>query len=239
MADEDQIAELNELEPAPAETEVEVIELTPEEVEAQEAEAKEAAAQKAEKKERKQQRREFFVNQAKTEALEREIRQLRQGGSQAQDDDVDDIIESRARELVTEQIREFERGERAKKVTSALSKASEYGDFDEAEFLSASYKISDVMADAVLHSPDGAQLAQYLYDDPDESDRIYALTPYMQGRELQKICDKFHDVAPVKKSGAPAPIRPVSGRGISSNELNDNMSMADWLEARNKQVFKR
>jgi len=239
MIDEDQNAELNELEPAQAEPEAEAVELTPEEVEAQEAEAKQEAEQKAERKEEKRKRKEFFADKAKMESLEREVRRLRSGEAQAQGDDIEDVIESRARELVEERIRGRENEERAKKVTGVLSKASDYGDFDEAEFLSAAYKISDVMADAVLHSADGAQLAQYLYDDPDESERIYALSPYMQARELQKICDEFKAPAQAKKSGAPAPIRPVSGRSVATNELSDELPMAEWLERRNKQLYKR
>lgn len=103
---------------------------------------------------------------------------------------------------------------------------------------------SEVMDDLVLpvtmmrtiyESPDGHKLAYYLGQNPKEQERISALPPYLQAKELGKIESKIESGAiqlkkPVSKAPAPAPIPGAKGPG--SGDISPDMDMEAYAARR-------
>lgn len=87
----------------------------------------------------------------------------------------------------------------------------------------------------------GAVLA-HLANNVDEAEDIYKLTPGKMASKLAKLSEKL--IAEGKKrkpiSKVPDPNNRLNGRSSGSNlNLNDNMTDAEWMEQRNKQVSER
>jgi hypothetical protein len=233
------VAEQTELEPAQAEPEA--VELTDEEQSAAKEEAdKEAEAEaerKAERKEKRLERKEHYALKAKADYLEREIRRLQQPVRQEDtsgDFEAETEIE-RFERYIVEREQKAKAEEKFSKSTNILEDAADEGDFDVDDFI----PLPVYAADAVVESDMAVKLVVYLQKNPAEIKRIESLSQIGQVREIVKLEKMLSEQVPVKKSGAPAPIRPVSGRSVASNELSDDLSMAEWLEMRNKQLYKR
>lgn len=95
---------------------------------------------------------------------------------------------------------------------------------------------------AIMEADNGPDIAHYLGKHPKEAQRIVALPPLSQIREIGKLEAKLLS-APAKPkaaSAAPAPITPVSGTAqAATNEPSENDDMAQWIKKRNKQVQAR
>lgn len=227
MSDEKEVVDAvdeaeNALETAP------VADETTEEVAAPDP-AQEEEAAKAEKKQLRRDRKEFFELKAKAEYLERELRRREQ--ATAEPDDIDERVNQRIAEMQQQKAAE----EFISKRDRVFAEAAKLGDFDGDDFL-RSYKVGDVTADAIMNSKYGSAIAQYLYDNPEDADRIAALSPYGQGKEMAKLEDKFSS-AQVKKSAAPTPIKPVGAKGSGEVVYRPDMSDAEyskWLELQHK-----
>jgi len=88
----------------------------------------------------------------------------------------------------------------------------------------------------------GPALLDHLARNPDEHDRIAALSPLRQIAELGKIEGKLDkpaaektEAAPNKISKAPAPIRPMTGGKSASNGYSENMNDREYREWRKSQ----
>ena len=83
-----------------------------------------------------------------------------------------------------------------------------------------------------------ADVAYYLGNNVKEAKSIARLSPVRQAGEIAKLEMKLGDKKPAKKaaSKAPKPIKPVSGKKTTSNELRDEMEFKDFLKVRNKQL---
>jgi len=97
-------------------------------------------------------------------------------------------------------------------------------------------RISDVMAQAILHSELGPQVAYYLGNNPEEADRIAKLPPIAAVKEIGKLETKV--ATPTKpKSSAPPPIEPIK-RGSASNAIDttdpkslERLGTSAWIKA--------
>lgn len=105
-------------------------------------------------------------------------------------------------------------------------------------------RISDVMAQAILHSELGPQVAYYLGNNPDEAERIAALPPIAAVKEIGKLETKV--ATPTKpKSSAPPPIEPIK-RGSASNAIDttdpkslERLGTSAWIAAERERQMRK
>ena len=122
-----------------------------------------------------------------------------------------------------------------------------YDDFEKVAYNPA-LPITPVMAETIQASDVGPELAYYLGSNPREADRISRLSPYLQAKEIGKIEAKLADnPVPIKKTtSAPAPIKPVTARGVGSGSYETTdprsvtaMSTSEWIEAERRRQIKQ
>jgi hypothetical protein len=122
-----------------------------------------------------------------------------------------------------------------------------YDDFEKVAY-NPSLPITPVMAETIQASDVGPELAYYLGSNPREADRISRLSPYLQAKEIGKIEAKMADnPIPIKKTtSAPAPIKPVTARGVGSGSYETTdprsvtaMSTSEWIEAERRRQIKQ
>lgn len=120
-----------------------------------------------------------------------------------------------------------------------------YDDFEQVAY-NPNVPITTVMAETIRASDVGPDVAYYLGSNPREADRISKLPPYLQAKELGKLEVKLADSPPVKKtSSAPAPIAPVTARGLGKAvDTTDprslkEMSTSEWIEAERMRQIKK
>lgn len=107
--------------------------------------------------------------------------------------------------------------------------------------------ITPVMADTIRTSDVGPDVAYYLGSNPREAERIAALAPFLQAKEIGKLEAKMLSNPPVKRStSAPPPIAPVNARGgnTSAYDTTDprsikTMSTSEWIEAERQRQIKK
>lgn len=106
--------------------------------------------------------------------------------------------------------------------------------------------ISDPMKAVIQESELGPDIAYHLAKNPDESRRIWGLSPLAQARELGKIEATLSQKAAEgkKPSSAPEPITPVGSRthtptyDTSDPKSTKTMSVSEWIAAENKRRAK-
>ena len=112
-----------------------------------------------------------------------------------------------------------------------------YGDFDDV-VQDPDLPISQAMAEAIMRSTNGADVAYYLGKNPDQAARIASLDPFSAAVEIGRIAATVVRPQPRKTSNAPPPIQPVGARATPVTDP-DKMSTEDWLKWRNDQLKKR
>ena len=112
-----------------------------------------------------------------------------------------------------------------------------YGDFDDV-VQDPDLPISQAMAEAIMRSTNGADVAYYLGKNPDQAARIASLDPFSAAVEIGRIAATVVRPQPRKTSNAPPPIQPVGARATPATDP-DKMSTEDWLKWRNDQLKKR
>jgi len=121
------------------------------------------------------------------------------------------------------------------------SAREKHADFDAVVF-NPDLRVSETMRDAIVHSEDGANLAYYLGQHPEEAARIAALAPMAQvlamGR-LQASLDARATTRVAPTSNAPAPISPVKASAPSPTGLREDLPIGDWMRRRNAELHKR
>ena len=121
----------------------------------------------------------------------------------------------------------------------AESVASKYEDFDQ---LVGEMQPTNHLTAAIMEADNGPEIAYYLAKNIKEAQRIVALPPMSQLREIGKLEAKLaaQPEKPKAPSKAPPPIAPLTG---SSNVVTDTPSESDdyktWLAKRNKQLGRR
>ena len=125
----------------------------------------------------------------------------------------------------------------AQKADKIFAEAAELGDYDEDDFNEIPFTQS--MSEAILDSDISPKIVHYLAANPDQAQKISAMSPTRQAAEIGKLELKLSSPEPAKKSAAPEPIKPVSGAGKSYKGLSDEMSADEWLRERNRQLRER
>lgn len=127
------------------------------------------------------------------------------------------------------QAQDFE-GRKEAKMSEGIEK---YDDFVDVVIENPTLRITPVMAEAIVESDIGHDVAYYLGTHPDEAARIAALSPVAQIREVARLEGKV--TAPPEPTKAPPPITP-SGSRASVDKDPDKMSTDEWLAWRRKQL---
>ena len=157
------------------------------------------------------------------------------------------LAERRAHELIHQ--REF--AKRQAEVMDAYHDKEEeartkYDDFEQVAY-NPQLRITDVMAETIRASDSGPDVAYHLGQNPKEAERISALPPFLQAKEIGRIEAKLAAEPPSKKtSSAPAPIKPVTARNTNTGVIDttdprstQTMSTSEWIEAeRKRQIAK-
>ena len=95
---------------------------------------------------------------------------------------------------------------------------------------------------ALMEADNGEDVAYYLGKHPKEAQRIAALPPLTQVREIGKLEAKLllEPKKPIAPSKAPAPVTPVAATTTPNNaELSEKDSMDVWMKKRQKQLAAR
>lgn len=93
--------------------------------------------------------------------------------------------------------------------------------------------------DAIIESEHGGRLAYELGKDEKLAAKIGKLSPARQAIEIGKLEAKIASEPVKKASSAPAPITPITGKGGGDTGLGENLSTAEWIKRRSKQVHGR
>ena len=112
-----------------------------------------------------------------------------------------------------------------------------YEDFDDV-VQDPDLPISQAMAEAIMRSSNGADVAYYLGKNPDQAARIASLDPFSAAVEIGRIAATVGRPQPRKTSNAPPPIQPVGARATPVTDP-DKMSADEWIKWRNGQLKKR
>jgi hypothetical protein len=126
---------------------------------------------------------------------------------------------------------------------------AKYSDYEEVALLDTDKggpAISNTMAEVIMESEIGPEIAYYLGKNVEESKQIWAMKPALQAAALGKIEAKLTAKPPAKPaSNAPEPITPVHKRATTPaiNPADprsiEKTSVSEWIAARNKQVQNR
>lgn len=127
-----------------------------------------------------------------------------------------------------------------KQRTAEIMKKGEdkYDDFEDA-IRSFDVELSQPAFMAITESNIAEDVTYYLATHEAEAKRIAALTPYAQAKEIGKLEEKLTKPPTREISKAPEPIKPVTSGKAANDSLSDNMSIDEWMAARNKQLGRR
>jgi hypothetical protein len=91
---------------------------------------------------------------------------------------------------------------------------------------------------AIMSSDNGEDVAYHLGKNLKEASRIASLDPLRQVLAIGALSAKLtlDPPKPKQPSKAPAPITPVSGKEVASEEISDKDEMKDFIRKRNKQL---
>ena len=196
--------------------------------------------------------------QAKADAFERELTELKSKQAPPKTDDsaprmedftdVQEYAKAFAAHETKKAIAERETTEKQAKNKQAqqrlhanwesqVTKATEkYDDFDE---VVGDLKPTTPWAIAIMQEDNGADIAHYLGKHEKEAERIIALDPYSQAREIGKLSVKLAGpAAPKVPSRAPAPIEPVKATAVQTDGIEPNQSPEQYFKIGNK-MFRR
>jgi hypothetical protein len=118
---------------------------------------------------------------------------------------------------------------------------AKHADFNEVAFAN-DHEVSPIMRDAILNTPNGAEIAYWLGQNHEESNRIARLSPNHQIFELGRISDRLaaRQSAPKPQaSAAPAPITPVKAGGKAVEGLREDLPIGEWMKRREKEARNR
>lgn len=101
---------------------------------------------------------------------------------------------------------------------------------------SADVPLTPAMAETIMESDLGPQVAYYLARNPAEAEKLAGMTPSAVARAIGRIEAKLESEALTKqKSTAPKPVDPVGARGTSGKDP-DKMSAEEWVRWREDQL---
>ncbi len=92
------------------------------------------------------------------------------------------------------------------------------------------------MADVLMDSDRGAEVADYLASHREEAVRIQQMTPLLAARELGRLEAKIDAPKPRTQTQAPKPVPKVGGNGAKASKDPDKMTVEEWKLYRNAQL---
>jgi hypothetical protein len=197
--------------------------------------AEEREAKKAAKLEARFARltREKYELKARLDAMERYNQPKANPQSDESGTDIESLIERKVNE------REAKKAEEAffNKSKTLLEKAAEVGDFDIDDFIPLPHGAADAVVE--LENP---KVLAHLQNNPDEIERLSKMSYARQMAEIGRLEAKLSQPAVVKKSSAPAPITPLSGKKTGELEYRPDMTNEEydkWTEHRRKLLNSR
>ena len=95
--------------------------------------------------------------------------------------------------------------------------------------------ITPVMAEALIESDMGVDVAYYLATNVKEAEKIAKLPPVAQARAIWELESKVQDQRKPAVSKAPPPVKPVRGSSGNTKPVSE-MSMAEYAAYRNRQI---
>ena len=204
--------------------------------------------------------REKYQLQARLEMLERsqQAPQQQQQAAQASqpsqapkleqyasiEDYLDALADHKAAQKADKVFKEREASERQQRQQSEQAKLHDgyakqteqarnaYEDFDDV-VENPDLPITQAMAEAIMRSQNGADVAYYLGKNPAEAARLANLDPFSAAVEIGRIAATVVRPQPRKASSAPPPIQPVGTRATPVTDPA-RMSDAEWYAQRNK-----
>lgn len=169
-------------------------------------------------------------------ALQAEIARMRgEAPPLAKDEEINQQVEARARQIAAQQAHNAN--------ASAIYAAGvkEYGkeDFDKklGEWHSAHIHISNEMIEAASEVGDAHKILHWLGKNIDEAERISNLAPHKMGAALAKISTKTA-VTVKAQSKAPAPIKPISGKNMSTM-ADEDIPMEEYIRREDERQLQR
>lgn len=112
-----------------------------------------------------------------------------------------------------------------------------YEDFDDV-VENPDLPITQAMAEAIMRSQNGADVAYYLGKNPTEAARLANLDPFSAAVEIGRIAATVVRPQPRKATSAPPPIQPVGTRATPVSDP-EKMSTEEWLKWRQGQLKNR
>ena len=174
--------------------------------------------------------REKYELKARLDAMERYAPQQTQPQAEDGEQDIEAIIDRKVQEREQQkQAQSF-----VEKSQSILEKAAEIGEFDLDDFIPLPRGAADYLVEL-----DNPKLVAHLQNNPEIIDRISKLSDRMQVAEIAKLEVKLSSPAIAKKSGAPAPIKPIGGNQAKLGGYRENMTQAEYEEWRNSTQKRR
>ena len=171
--------------------------------------------------------------EARAEALERLLYDKNPQQQQGNDDSTDaESVEHRVIEKVRQ---EFEAKAYIEKTENLFKKAG----VSREEFSENIPVLSTEAAQTIIESDIAPKIIKYLNENPEEAERIADLPKSRHGAEIGKLEIKLSATPVVKKSGAPAPITPISGGKPKTDTYHEGMTQAEYEEWRNRTSKKR
>ena len=203
----------------------------------------------------------FREQERRADALERELREIRQQSApkseaieyptlesvgydeakfrQAVDDYYAKTIDTRLSDSLQKQRRATEEETRTKeqqqRSSQFFSKGVELADDFYDVVTDENVMVTDVMADTLMSIEKGPELLYHLAKNPSEAARIADLSPYQQAVEIGRLEARMSFPKPKKTSSAPDPIKPVRAGGESVSKDPDQMSMKEYVAWRERQ----
>ena len=109
-----------------------------------------------------------------------------------------------------------------------------YPDFEEAMQVARNARyVSQELSEMIVGSDIGADVAYFLGKNPDVAQRLSAMTdPVSMARALGQVEARLSDPQPKTVSTAPAPINPVKGKSATPLKAIEDMTTAEYIEAR-------
>lgn len=151
----------------------------------------------------------------------------------------DQRVQSHLSEFERRRQQEQEQQTHQQKVQSFRERAQEFAqehpDFD-AVVNNPSVPISQPVADSIVESDMGPQVAYHLGQNPDKARELSQMSATAAAREVGKLEAQLSVPQKPKVSQAPDPVDPVGGGSEKNAKDPEKMTTAEWMVWRQKQV---
>ncbi len=146
-----------------------------------------------------------------------------------------------AKDFETKQRQETMKAEHQRLVSSWEEKAERGADkYDDWQETVGELQLNSPFVAAIMEADNGDDIAHYLGKHAKDAQRIAALPPLSQAREIGKLEAKLllEPVKPKTPSKAPAPITPLTGVAqVATDVPSEEDDMATWIKKRQRQVY--